>query len=82
MLNRSEVIEKIESRLSGELSDATLAAWAFGRFYATDMGNEPFAEEDAATIRSVLDDLMFCDNPHFALDTDALHQLIVRLKEP
>jgi hypothetical protein len=81
MVKRSEVIEKIEARLSGELSDATLAAWAFERFYAEDMGNETFAEEDAVTIRSVLDDLMFCDNPHFALDAHALQQLIVRLKE-
>ncbi len=80
MVSRSEIITKLEARLSGVLSDSALAAWAFDRFYAEELGEEEFAEEDAEVVRMVLDDLMFADDPAFALDEAALRDLLARLQ--
>jgi len=80
MLTRADVIAGIEEHLAGSLSAAALAAWAFDRFYAHDMGEEEFSEKDAEVIAAVLDDLMFADDAAFALDEPALRTLITRLQ--
>jgi hypothetical protein len=38
IVTRAAVIAQIEDRLAGQLNDSALAAWAFDRFYAQELG--------------------------------------------
>lgn len=38
IITREMLAEQIEARLSGAITDETLAAWAFDRFYAVELG--------------------------------------------
>lgn len=80
MVTRTDIMIKIKEHLAGKLSSAALAAWAFDRFYAQEIGDEEFAEEEADVIAAVLDELMFADDASFALDEPALQTLITRLQ--
>lgn len=79
---RSDVIERIEARLAGRLSDAALAGWAFDLFYEIDQGQREVAEGDAEAIGLALDELMFADEESFALDEADLRRLLDRLQQP
>ena len=39
---RATIVARIEARLSGQLTDTALAAWAFDRFYAEELGSEAY----------------------------------------
>ncbi|MEI8167229.1 MAG: hypothetical protein WCG26_12665 [Chloroflexales bacterium] len=79
---RSDVIVKLEECLDGRISAATLATWAFDRFYAVEQEALTVDAGDGDVIAEVLDALMFADDPSFALDETDLRRLIVRLQEP
>ena len=79
VLTRAALIERIEARLEGRLSDAALAAWAFDRFYAEEMGEEMYEHGAESAIADALDTLMFGDGPGFRLDEEELRALIAQL---
>ena len=76
---RSAVAERIEARRTGQLSSAALAAWAFDRFYAEELGNEVYEPGAEDLISEVLDALIFGDDPGFQLDEEDLRALIAQL---
>lgn len=80
LITRAAVIHQIEACLAGVLSDKALAAWAFDRFYAEELGAEQYEAGAAETISEVLDTLMFGDTPSFRLDQEALRELIAQLQ--
>lgn len=79
VLTRSAVVARIEARLAGELDDAALAAWAFNRFYAEELGEEEYEPGAESLIADALDALMFDDDPGFRLDEEELRALIAQL---
>ena len=79
---RTDVITKLEERLDGRISAATLAAWAFDLFYELEQGEAAVAPEDAEPIAAVLDELLFADDNRFALGPDELRSLVARLQPP
>ena len=76
---RAAVIEQITARLDGRLNDAALAAWAFDRFYAEELGTEEYEPGAGQLIADALDVLMFDDDPVFQLDEEELRALIAQL---
>jgi hypothetical protein len=80
ILPRSDVIARLEDRLTGQSDDRGLAAWAFDSYYAIEQGTLTVDPADADVIAEVLDDLMFADDPSFALDEADLKRLIARLQ--
>ena len=76
---RATIAARIEARLSGQITDAALAAWAFDRFYAEELGSEAYETGAEATIADVLDALMFLDDPGFRLDEEELRGLVAQL---
>jgi hypothetical protein len=79
IITREALIAQIEDRLAGRLSDDALAAWAFDRFYAEELGHEQYEAGAEQPIADVLDALMFDDDPGFQLDEEELRGLIARL---
>jgi hypothetical protein len=73
------VVKQIEARLAGQLDDDALAAWAFDRFYAEELGDETFEVGAEPAIADALDALMFSDDPGFRLDEEELRALIAQL---
>lgn len=82
MVQRSDLITKIEDRLAGRLGAAALAAWAFELFYAIDQGQREVVAEDADVVADLLDELLFADDESFALDETDLQRLLARLHQP
>lgn len=78
-ITRAALARQIEARLAGTLGDAALAAWAFDRFYAEELGTEAYESGAEAVIADVLDALMFDDDPSFRLDESELRGLLARL---
>jgi hypothetical protein len=76
---RAMVAAQIEARLAGQLTDKALAAWAFDRFYAEELGNEAYEAGAEVAIADVLDALMFGDDPGFRLDEEELRALAAQL---
>jgi hypothetical protein len=76
---RATIVKRIGARLSGQLTDTALAAWAFDRFYAEELGSEAYEAGAEAAITDVLDALMFVDDPGFRLDEEELRALIAQL---
>jgi hypothetical protein len=79
VITRTAVARQIEARLAGRLDDAALAAWAFDRFYAEELGGETYESGAEAVIADALDALMFDDDPGFRLDEAELRALLARL---
>jgi hypothetical protein len=78
-LTRAAVIARIEERLADRLDDTALAAWAFDRFYAEELGQEEYEAGAEPAIAETLDALMFDDDPGFRLEQEELRALIARL---
>jgi hypothetical protein len=76
---RATIVAHIEARLSGQLTDTALAAWAFDRFYAEELGSEAYEAGAEVAITDVLDALMFGDDPGFRLDEKELRALVAQL---
>lgn len=76
---RAMIVARIEARFSGQLSDAALAAWAFDRFYAEELGSETYEAGAEEVIADALDALMFGDDPSFRLDEEELRALAAQL---
>jgi hypothetical protein len=79
VITRALVARQIEARLAGTLGDAALAAWAFDRFYAEELGSERYEPGAETEIADTLDVLMFDDDPTFRLSEAELRDLIARL---
>ena len=79
IVTRAAVVAQIQDRLAGRLDDAALAAWAFDRFYAQELGQEDYEAGAEPIIADALDALMFDDDPGFRLDQEELRELIARL---
>jgi hypothetical protein len=79
MTTRATIVARIEARLSGQLTDTALAAWAFERFYAEELGSEAYEAGAEVAITDVLDALMFADDPGFRLDEEELRALVAQL---
>ena len=79
VITRTAVARQIEARLAGKLGDAALAAWAFDRFYAEELGTEAYESGAEEAIAQILDALMFDDDPSFRLDDAELRALLARL---
>ena len=78
-ITRAALARRIEARLAGTLGDAALAAWAFDRFYAEELGTERYEAGAEDVIADVLDALMFDDDPSFRLDETELRGLLAQL---
>ena len=76
---RAAIAERIEACRVGQLTIAALAAWAFDRFYAEELGNEVYEAGAEDLIAAVLDTLMFGDDPEFRLDEEGLRALVAQL---
>ncbi len=76
---RAIIAKYIEDRVSGQLTDTALAAWAFERFYAEELGSEVYEAGAEVAITDVLDTLMFADDPGFRLDEEELRALAAQL---
>jgi hypothetical protein len=79
VVTRAAVIERIEARLAGSLDDAALAAWAFDRFYAEELGEEQYEAGAETAIANTIDALMFDDDPGFRLNEEELRAMIAQL---
>lgn len=79
ILTCAALITQIEGRLAGRIDDSALAAWAFDRFYAQELGQEDYEVGAETAIADVLDALMFDDDPGFRLGQEELRALIARL---
>jgi hypothetical protein len=79
IVTRTAVIAQIEDRLAGRLDDAALAAWAFDRFYAQELGQEAYEAGEETIIANALDELMFDDDADFRLNQEELRALIAQL---
>ena len=79
IVTRAAVITQIEDHLAGKLIAAALAAWAFDRFYAVELGQEQLETGAETGIADALDTLMFDDDPTFRLDAEELRALIAQL---
>ena len=79
ILSRDAVIARIEARLASQMEDAALAAWAFDRFYAQELGQEQYEVGAESAIADSLDALMFGDDPGFRLTEEELRALVARL---
>jgi hypothetical protein len=79
IITRAAVIAQIEDRLAGRLDDSALAAWAFDRFYAQELGQEDYEAGAEPALADALDMLMFDDDPGFRLDQEELRKVIARL---
>ncbi|NTV63363.1 MAG: hypothetical protein HGA65_07470 [Oscillochloris sp.] len=82
MIHRNDITAKIYERLSGQINDATLAAWAFDHFYAIEQAEEEVEANAQELVADALDELMFADEKPFALDDADLRRLIARLQQP
>jgi hypothetical protein len=79
LVTRAAVIARIEEHLAGKLGAAALAAWAFDRFYALEIGEEQSEAGAEPVIADALDTLMFDDDPNFRLYAEELRALIAQL---
>ena len=76
---RAAIVARIGARLSGEITSMALAAWAFDRFYAEELGSEAYEAGAEEAIAEALDTLMFGDDPGFRLDEEELRALAAQL---
>lgn len=79
LVTRAAVAAQIEARLAGAIDNTALAAWAFDRFYAGELGSTAYEVGAEALIVDVLDILMFGDDPSFRLEEEELRALIAQL---
>ncbi|HJZ46677.1 MAG TPA: hypothetical protein VKE41_05910 [Roseiflexaceae bacterium] len=79
LTTRAAIVAQIEARLAGQLSDTALAAWAFDRFYAEELGSEAYEAGSEEAVADALDALMFGDDPGFRLDEEELRALAAQL---
>ena len=78
ILTRQMLIDKLRA---GADDSTPLASWAFDQFYAEEEGSISFEPGYRRVIGATLDDMMFSDQPGFALSADDLAQMIDRLEQ-
>ena len=75
------MIGQLQAAAQGTLAAPKLAAWAFDQFYAEEAGTIAFEPGFRQPISTVLDDLMFGDQPGFHLSAADLQQMITHLEQ-
>jgi hypothetical protein len=80
LVTRDLVRAQVEARLAKRLNDAQLAGWAFDRFYRIEVGEQRYEPGSEELLADTLDELMFSDEPGFALDEEGLRMLVARLQ--
>jgi len=78
-LTRQQVVEQLRAAANGTIEAQTLSGWAFDQFYAEEEGTVEFEPGYGRAIGTVLDDLMFGDQPGFYLTSAELNQMVERL---
>ena len=81
IITRQAVAEQIGLRLTGRLSDATLAEWAFSSFYDVEAERTDLEAGFEEVIADALDALMFGDDDDFRLSEEELQALAQRLAQ-
>lgn len=79
-LTRQEIIARLRAANTPAAVHA-LPAWAFEQFYAWEEGKLALELGYRSVLSAVLDDVMFGDDPAFALTNDDVAQLIHRLEQ-
>jgi hypothetical protein len=82
VITRTMVADQINERLSGAMTGEALAAWAFDRFYAVELGLARLEAGAEECIADALDALMFSDHEAFGLNEEELRRLAARLRMP
>lgn len=80
VITRDMVAEQIDQRLSGATTGEALAAWAFDRFYAVELGLAHLEAGAEKRISDALDALMFSDHEAFRLNEEELRRLAALLR--
>jgi hypothetical protein len=80
-LTRQQLIERLQASAQGNAAPTQLSAWAFDQFYAEEAGTIEFEPGFHRPISTVLDDLMFGDQPGFHLSAAELQQMITHLEQ-
>lgn len=80
-LTRQQLIDQLQAAAQGTLASTQLSAWAFDQFYAEEAGTIEFEPGFRRPISTVLDDLMFGDQPGFHLSDADLQQMITHLDQ-
>jgi hypothetical protein len=81
ILDRQQVIAQLDAAARGEIDTHALSAWAFDQFYAEEAGAIAYEPGYRRAIGSVLDDLMFADQPGFHLSAGDLQQFRAHLEK-
>lgn len=87
ILTRDILIDKLRTAFpqedvgAGSAANGSIAAWAFDQFYAEEAGAVTFEPGYHRVISGILDDLMFSDQPGFALTTGTIEQMISQLEQ-
>jgi hypothetical protein len=76
---RDSLIDLIAQRLAGTIDDVALAKQAFDRFYELELDDADL-DEHVPQLAAVLDELMFADEPDFALEEAELARLRAQLQ--
>lgn len=79
LLTRQHLIEQLSAAEQGTVDASHLAHWAFDQFYAEEAGSIEFEPGYRRVIGETLDDLMFGDEPDFAVSTAEIRKMIQRL---
>lgn len=81
VLTRQQMIEQLQAAEQGILDGPDLSRWAFDQFYAEEAGDIAYESGYRHAMLSVLDDLMFSDQPGFHVGEDELRQMIEHLAD-
>ena len=76
ILTRQQLIEQLQAAADGKIEAQQLSGWAFDHFYAEEEGKVEFEPGYRRVIATILDDLMFGDQPGFYLTETELQQMI------
>jgi len=79
VLTRQQLIAQLQAVIDGTTEAHALSGWAFDRFYGEEEGTVEFEPGYRRAISSVLDDLMFSDQPSFYLSAAELQQMVQHL---
>ena len=76
VLTRQQLIEQLQAAADGQIEPQQISGWAFDHFYAEEEGSVEFEPGYRRVIATILDDLMFGDQPGFYLTEIELQQMI------
>lgn len=81
-LGREEIVQAIEKRLRGEITQADLARWADEQFAKWDDDSQPYDEKHNEQIDETIYALQSCEQPGRQLTEADLRERIASLTRP